>query len=399
VITLAEKEVKKLIGKAFNDIAQAIESGNFGKRVRIGLTTLGSEHGTEELVKGALIASKQSQDFEIVLIGPKVDTNLEVVEVNSEDEMHKKMEEMLKSGEIDGCVTMHYNFPIGVSTVGKVITPGVGREMFIATTTGTSSAHRVEAMLKNAIYGVITAKTMGIENPTVGVLNVDGARQCERALNDLIKGGYNIRFTESMRSDGGAVMRGNDLLAGTPDVMVTDTLTGNILMKVFSSYTTGGSYEALGYGYGPGIGEAFNKTILILSRASGAPVVAGALKYAAGLAKGKLWEVAAAEFEAVKKAGFDSICKSLTKDTKKAASQEEEEVAAPPKKIVTGSISGIDIMELENAVRALWKAGIYAESGMGCTGPIVLVAEDELDKATAALAKGGFVAAEQGSHC
>ena len=40
-------------------------------------------------------------------------------------------------------------------------------------------------------------------------------------------------------------MRGNDLLAGAPDVMVTDTLTGNIFMKVFSSFTTGGNYESL----------------------------------------------------------------------------------------------------------------------------------------------------------
>ena len=37
--------------------------------------------------------------------------------------------------------------------------------------------------------------------------------------------------------------------------MVTDSLTGNILMKMMSSYCTGGSYEAVGYGYGPGIGE------------------------------------------------------------------------------------------------------------------------------------------------
>ena len=29
--------------------------------------------------------------------------------------------------------------------------------------------------------------------------------------------------------------------------------------------------------------------------------------------------------------------------------------------------------DLEDAVKALWKAGIYAESGMGCTGPIVLL--------------------------
>ncbi|MFZ5969436.1 MAG: glycine reductase, partial [Bacillota bacterium] len=59
-----------------------------------------------------------------------------------------------------------------------------------------------------------------------------------------------------------------------------------------------------------------------------------------------------------------------------------------------GSISGIDIMDLEDAVKALWKAGIYAESGMGCTGPIVLVHEDKVHQATDVLAAAGFVAKE-----
>ena len=35
--------------------------------------------------------------------------------------------------------------------------------MILATTTGTTSTHRVEGMVKNAIYGIITAKAMGIE--------------------------------------------------------------------------------------------------------------------------------------------------------------------------------------------------------------------------------------------
>ena len=52
---------------------------------------------------------------------------------------HKRMEEMLESGEIQGAVTMHYPFPIGVSTIGRVVTPGRGREMFLAATTGTLS--------------------------------------------------------------------------------------------------------------------------------------------------------------------------------------------------------------------------------------------------------------------
>ena len=391
------KAMKNMLGNMFMEIADAIETGQFGNKVKVGLTTLGSEHGTENLVKGAELASKKSSDFEIVLIGPKVETELEIAEVNSEDEMHKKMEELLDSGYIGACVTMHYNFPIGVSTVGKVVTPGLGKEMYLATTTGTSSAHRTEAMVKNALYGIITAKAMGIKNPTVGILNVDGARQVERALKELNSGGYEINFGESTRADGGCVMRGNDLLKGAVDVMVTDTLTGNIMMKVFSSYTTGGSYEALGYGYGPGIGEGYDRTILILSRASGLPVVAGALEYGASLAKGNLKEVAKTEFEKANKAGLKEILEGLTKDTKKAAVSEEE-VTAPEKEVVTGSISGIDIMDLEDAVRVLWKEGIYAESGMGCTGPIVLVSEAKLEGATKVLAKAGFVA-EEGNAC
>ncbi len=285
---------------------------------------------------------------------------------------------------------MHYNFPIGVSTVGRVVTPGRGREMFLATTTGTSSPHRVEAMVKNGIYGIIAAKAMGIKNPTVGILNVDGARQVERAFKELNSKGYPVNFTESGRADGGSVMRGNDLLTGTPDIMITDTLTGNLLMKVFSSFATGGSYEAQGFGYGPGIGEDYDRTILILSRASGTPVVANAIGYAASLVRGNAGKIAKEEFEKANKAGLKDILKGLTKDTKKAEAKEEEVVEAPPAETVTGTISGIDIMELEDAVQALWKAGIYAESGMGCTGPIVMVNEAKLNEALKALAKAGY---------
>jgi hypothetical protein len=32
---------------------------------------------------------------------------------------------------------------------------------------------------------------------------------------------------------------------------------------------------------------------------------------------------------------------------------------------------------LEEAVTELWKADIYATSGMGCTGPVVMVSPDD----------------------
>lgn len=377
---------KKIIGQTLLEVANAIESGEFGKKIKIGLTTLGSEHGVDNLVNGANLA--KSNLFDIVLIGPKVDTELEIIEVNCEKDMHNKMEELLDSGYIDACVTMHYNFPIGVSTVGRVVTPGKGREMILATTTGTSATNRIESMVRNAIYGVATAKSIGIKKPKVGILNVDGARQVEKCLKELKENGYDLEFAESIRADGGSVMRGNDLLAGAPDVMVTDTLSGNIFMKVFSSFTTGGDYESSGYGYGPGIGEDYNRKILILSRASGTPVVANALKYAYDVAKGNVSEIAKNEFKVAKKAKFDEIISSTIKKEVKTS----EEVKCPEKEVVTTQISGIDIMDLEDSVKELWKNNVYAESGMGCTGPIVLVNESKGEIAVNILLKAGYTA-------
>jgi len=380
--------VKQIIGKVFTDIADALETGQFGDRVKVGITTLGSELGIDNMVKGAEMAQMRDSSIEVVLIGPKVDSKLSQVIVETEEEVATKMEQLLDSGEIGACVTMHYNFPIGVSTVGRMSTPGRGREMYLATTTGTSSPHRVEAMVKNGIYGIIAAKAMGIEKPTIGILNVDGARPVEKAFKELASNGYDVSFAESERSDGGTVMRGNDLLTGTSDIMITDTLTGNILMKVFSSYTTGGSYESAGFGYGPGIGEDYDRLVLILSRASGIPVVANAISYGAGLVKGDIRRIAKEEFKKANDAGLKNILNGLTKETKKETT--DEEVVAPPKETVTETINGIDIMELDDAVGVLWKNGIYAEAGMGCTGPIIMINENNLNKSINILSKAGY---------
>ena len=48
-------------------------------------------------------------------------------------------------------------------------------------------------------------------------------------------------------------------------------------------------------------------------------------------------------------------------------------------------------MDIDNAVKALWKEGIYAEGGMGCTGPIVQISEANKDKAVAILTKAGYI--------
>lgn len=382
-----------MIADVFEDIATGIETGGFAKKVRVGVTTIGSEHGEENVIKGAEIAQEKDPSIEVVLIGHKCDSKLKQYNVESDEEGYKVMEELLDSGEIDACVTMHYSFPIGVSTVGRVVTPAMGSEMTLATTTGTSSPHRVEAMVLNAIAGIITAKAMGNPEPTLGILNVDGARQVERALKEIDKGGYKIHFAESARADGGCVMRGNDLLMGTPDIMVTDTLTGNLLMKVFSSYVTGGSFEAHGYGYGPGIGSGYERLIYIISRASGYPVIANAIKYAAECVRGDIKNLIKDEYKKANKAGLEKVINDLEEASKKTSGPKEE-VKAPAEEVTDGSIGGIDILEMEDAVQALWKEGIFASSGMGCTGPVVMVNSSKLDAAKKVLAKAGFMAEE-----
>lgn len=378
--------VEKMIASTFMEIAQGLETGSFGKRPKIALTGMGSEHGEENSMAAAVEAAKDGID--VYYIGTLEAEGVTTIKVADDEEGHKKMEEMLQNGEVDGAVTMHFPFPIGVSTVGRCVTPATAKEMFIANTTGTSSTDRIEGMIKNAIYGIITAKACGKKNATVGILNVDGARQTEKALKQLKENGYDITFAESGRADGGCVMRGNDVLQASPDIMVTDSLTGNILVKMLSSFTTGGSFEATGFGYGPGIGEDYDKLVMIVSRASGAPVIANAFRYAGQLVRGKVFEVAKKEFEAANKAGLKEI---LNAHKNAAKPVEAEEVKEPPKEVVTAQIPGIEVMDLEDAVKTLWKINIYAESGMGCTGPIVLVSDANLVKAEEELKKAGYI--------
>jgi len=357
---------------------------------KIGVFGLGSEHGECNMMAGAVAASKKN--MEVSYIGTVKNSAVKSIFADCEMNAIQAMEQALDSGKLDAAVAMHYPFPIGVATVGRSITPGTGKAMYIATTTGTAATDRVAGMVKNAIYGIIVAKACGIAEPTVGILNIDGARQTERALKELSEKGYKINFATSGRADGSAIMRGNDVLTAPCDIMVCDPLTGNILTKMLSSFTTGGSFESVGFGYGPGIGEGANNLIMIVSRASGAPVVTAAAEYAAELVKGDWRKIMLAELASAKRAGLDEILASVTQ---KAAPVAAETFTALAKEIVTAEISGIEIMDLDNAVAVLMKAGVYAESGMGCTGPIVLVNEGKLTQATELLVKEGLVSAEE----
>ena len=378
--------IKKLVGDALNDIIESAKNG--GKKYRVGLMASGSEHGAKEIALAARMALQNSNNVIPVLIGPKVEgyEDLEYIEC-AECDIPATLEACVKDGTVAGAVAMHFPFPLGVTTIGRVFTPGRGRPMILASTTGTSSTVRGEAMLRNAIYGIAVAKSLGIKNPTVGILNVDTAQPVFRALTHLKEKGYDITFGTSVRADGGSVLRGNDILTGAVDVCVTDTLTGNVLMKMFSSFTTGGSYEATGWGYGPSCGEGWKNVVSIVSRASGAPVIANALSLTASVIAGGLPEKVAEELKAAKRAGLDEEIEALTPK----AAQAEEDVKAPPAEPTDDELHGIDVLEIENAVKVLWKEGIYAESAMGCTGPVIKMPARHIAKAAEILKSKGYL--------
>lgn len=368
---------KQVVAQSFNQIADDILSGNYAPKVRIALTTIGSEHDDKIWDQVASLINKK--EYKPLIIGKKVG-DLEHYQADTLEDAHLIMNKLFADNKIDGAVTLHYDFPIGVSTVGKVITPALGKEMFIATTTGTTAINRVEAMVKNAIIGIATAKANGISEPTLGILNIEGARQVEKLLKELNDNGYHINFATSARVDGGCVMRGNDLLMGVPDVMVCDSLTGNLLIKVFSAFNSGGNYETTGAGYGPGLPtteETNINLINIISRASGAPLIAQALSLCAKSASNKIIDINHKEFQKAGQAGLNDLFCSVNQ----AKSDKLQQVKVPTKEIVTYQISGIDILEIEEACQKLWQENIYAETGMGCTGPIILVSDVNADKA------------------
>ena len=379
---------KKIIGEALAKVVERARGG-FDRTV-IGVMAAGSELGSQELLDGARLAQSQDPRLKVLAIGPKTPgyDDLEWLETPDCDaDIAAAMEKALNDGSISGAVALHYPFPIGVTTIGRVLTPARGKSMLVASTTGTSSGQALEALILNAIYGRAVARALGTEEPTLGILNITGANQTLRALNALKDNGYKIKFGESRRADGGAILRGNDILNPSVDICLCDSLTGNVLMKLFSAWQTGGSYESQGWGYGPSAGAGWKHVVSIISRASGAPVVAGALLNTAAAVRGNLPAKVAEEMAAAEKAGLRKIIESLTPAAPSAA----EEVKAPAARPTGAEIAGVDVLDMEPAVRCLWKENMYAESAMGCTGPVIKVPKDILEAARECLKKNNYI--------
>ena len=55
---MSEKQIKKMIANTFLDIADALETGSFGKKPVIGVAVAGTEHGMDNIYEGVRLAEK-----------------------------------------------------------------------------------------------------------------------------------------------------------------------------------------------------------------------------------------------------------------------------------------------------------------------------------------------------
>lgn len=353
------------IAQALRGMADALSGAP--PRPKIAFTALGSELPVEAL----LAAAEQVTNRLIpIVIGPVGLPGFPHLPAEDLASAHRIMEQQLALGEAAGAVTLHYNFPLGVATVAQIHSVATGRQMVLASTTGSSDVRRVSAMVRNAVAGLAMADALGVTDPTVGILNVDDAPVVERLLSRLGEAGFPLRFASSERADGGALMRGNDLIRATPDVMVCDTLTGNLLIKLFSAGQSGGEVETLGCGYGIGLGPEQKTAIGIISRASGPATIASALCFCAQMAQRQLMTYWQRRWQHACACGIEDL---LRQETPTSAPILSSDIACPPKTVLDDEIHGIDILQLDEARLCLWRAGIFAETGMGCTGPVLMI--------------------------
>ena len=132
--------------------------------------------------------------------------------------------------------------------------------------------------------------------------------------------------------------------------------------------------------------SAGRKVISIVSRGSGAPVIANALALTAISVNGGLPEKVSGELEEARRAGLDAEIQGL-----KSKAGQKATVASPQAVPVEAEIAGVDVLDMENAAQVLWKEGIYAETAMGCTGPVVRVQQAVKDKAAEILRRAGLL--------
>ncbi|GGF60171.1 phosphate acyltransferase [Azorhizobium oxalatiphilum] len=238
--------------------------------VRIAIDAMGGDHGPETILAGVEIARVRHPDAQFVLFGdePRIKTILarypalaaasRIVHTDIVVGMDDKPSQALRRGRyrssmwrsIDAVKQHEADAAVSAGNTGALMAmakvnlrtmPGIDRPAIagiwptlrgesIVLDIGASIGATARSLIEMSIMGSAMARSIfDIESPTVGLLNVG---------TEEIKGAEEVKEAgRILREEGVAdvnyhgFVEGNDIGAGTVDVVVTEGFTGNIALK------------------------------------------------------------------------------------------------------------------------------------------------------------------------
>lgn len=231
--------------------------------MKIAIDAMGGDNAPKEIIEGVKQALEAFSDVEILLYGQqdKIDeyikpqdrlTIIDCAEViESEDDPVRsvrrkkdasmvRMAEAVKEGTADAAVSAGNTGALmsaGLFIVGRIdgvdrpalapTLPTMDGKGFLMLDLGANADAKPEHLVQYAIMGSIYAeKVRGIQNPTVGLLNIGTE---EKKGNELTKAAFPLLKEAPVNFIGNVESR--DLLNGAADVVVTDGFTGNMVLK------------------------------------------------------------------------------------------------------------------------------------------------------------------------
>jgi phosphate acyltransferase len=236
-----------------------------GAGVRVAVDAMGGDHGPEEVVNGALTFARANPADRVILAGdeavirgiaPDLPANVTIVhaaEVIGMDEhpalaLREKKDasilvatDLVKRGEADAVVTAGHTgagMAAAVLRLGRL--PGVDRPAlavqmitdsgpFVLLDIGANPDSTPENLVQYAQMGAIFAeRVLGVSQPRVALLSIGeekgkGDARIQRATELLDQTG--LRFEGNVE--------GKDLTRHLADVVVTDAVVGNVVIKFF----------------------------------------------------------------------------------------------------------------------------------------------------------------------
>jgi glycerol-3-phosphate acyltransferase PlsX len=240
------------------------------RAIRLAVDAMGGDHGPAEVVPGALDHAAAHPEDRVLLVGdpatirrlaPELPSNVEIVPASQVIEMHEHPAlalrekkdasilvgcDLVRNGKADAIVTAGHTgaaMAAAVLRIGRlagVDRPALAVQMvragrpFVLLDIGANPDSSPENLMQYARMGSIFAeRVVGVSEPRVALLSIGE----EKGKGDLrIQRATELLDASDLRFVGN--VEGKDLVADQADVVVTDAVAGNVVIKFFEGLST-----------------------------------------------------------------------------------------------------------------------------------------------------------------